>query len=211
MSNEFDDGTFQRLLDSMPDIADAVNKFSSEENQHTALRALIDSLVGNTVSAAPVSSAAQALAPTGDDPAAPSSPTPDDAASAVPAPKAKRSPRKLAKGRVEPIRDLDFWPDGKQSLHEFTAQKQPTTIDQRNIVAVYYLEQILQIPGISTAHVLAVYSECDWREPSYPDNALQVTASRERWIDTKDMQNIVTTPSGRNKIREMPIAKKTKK
>ena len=70
---------------------------------------------------------------------------------------------------------------------------------------------MLQVQGITTAHVLAVYSECDWREPSYPDNSLQVTASRERWIDTKDMQSIVTTPSGRNKIREMPIIKKTKK
>ena len=215
MSDELDNDKFQRLLTSMPDIAEAVNKFSSEENQHTALRALIESLVAGTV--------ASVLAP-----ASPNRPFPEDdpaiptslaalAVGATAAPsastpvRAKRSTRKPTKSRTEPIRDLDFWPNDKLSLREFVEEKQPSTIAEKNIVAVHYLEQVLQVQGITTAHVLAVYSECDWKEPTYPDNALQVTASRERWVDTKDMQNIVTTPSGRNKIREMPVLKKSKK
>lgn len=108
--------------------------------------------------------------------------------------------------RRDPIRNIDFRPDGQLSFRDFVAEKQPTTIDQKNVVAVYWLEYVAEIPDISVGHVLAAYKECSWREPANPDNALQVTASRFHWLDTHNMASIVVTPSGRNVVQyDMPI------
>ncbi|MBF6317175.1 hypothetical protein [Nocardia cyriacigeorgica] len=109
--------------------------------------------------------------------------------------------------RREPIRNIDFRPDGQLSFRDFVAEKQPTTIDQKNVVAVYWLEYVAEISDISVGHVLAAYKECSWREPANPDNALHVTASRFHWLDTHNMASIVVTPSGRNVVQyDMPIA-----
>ncbi|MGK8465508.1 hypothetical protein [Nocardia cyriacigeorgica] len=108
--------------------------------------------------------------------------------------------------RRDPVRNIDFRPDGQLSFRDFVAEKQPTTIDQKNVVAVHWLEYVAEIPDISVGHVLAAYKECSWREPANPDNALQVTASRFHWLDTHNMASIVVTPSGRNGVQyDMPI------
>lgn len=106
------------------------------------------------------------------------------------------------------MRDIDFRPEGKQSFKALVSEKEPKTIDQKNTIAVYWLEQIAGIEEIGVGQVLAAYKECDWREPSDPANALQATASREHWLDTKSMKAIVTTPSGRNQVKhDMPLKK----
>jgi hypothetical protein len=100
---------------------------------------------------------------------------------------------------------------GKQSLPDLANASKPRTIDQKNLVAVYWYEQVAGLPDINVGKVLAAYKQMDWNEPSHPDTALQATASREGWIDTRNMKAIVTTPSGRNMIKSMPVAKKATK
>lgn len=213
--------TFDRLLDAMPRIAEAVNAFSSEKNQRAALNALVraigitDADVAASPESLPNSNPAPAVE-TGEEEAEVSTdltiesslpPAEVQKTNGVSTSKRRRSPGR----KWEPVRDINFRPADKQSFKDLVAEKQPATIDQKNIVAVWWLEQVAEINEIGVGHVMAAYKESDWREPSAPDNALQVTASRENWLDTKNMKAIVTTPSGRNVVQyDMPL-KKAKK
>lgn len=218
-TNPDDRDTFDRLLEEMPRIAEAVNTFSSEKNQRAALDALVRAIGITDAGAAepparpPISihmpadetsdndvAEVSADVVTETSPAAGETPKFNGASAS----KRRRSPAR----KWEPVRDINFRPADKQSFKDLVAEKQPATIDQKNIVAVWWLEQIAEIKEIGVGHVLAAYKDCDWREPSYPDNALQVTASREHWLDTKNMKAITTTPSGRNVVQfDMPLKK----
>jgi hypothetical protein len=124
----------------------------------------------------------------------------------------KTTARRRRPGRKwEPVRNIDFYPEGKQSLPDFAAEKQPTNADQRNLLAVWWLEQVAEMKNIGVGQVLAAYKACGWREPAHPANALQVTASRQSWIDTKDMTAIETTPQGRNLVQHQLPNKRTEK
>lgn len=218
-TNPDDRDSFDRLLDAMPRIAEAVNTFSSEKNQRAALDALVRAIgLTDAGAAAPLASPIHMPADEmGDDDAADvsadlvteTSPAPaaTPKSNGTSASKRRRSPAR----KWEPVRDINFRPADKQSFKDLVAEKLPATIDQKNIIAVWWLEQIAEIKEIGVGHVLAAYKECDWREPSYPDNALQVTASREHWLDTKNMKAILTTPSGRNVVQfDMPLKKDKK-
>ncbi len=218
-----DQDTFDRLLDAMPRIAEAVNTFSSEKNQRAALDALMRA-VGITDVAVPVPSTtppSSISVPNAEsvdlgENVAEASYRGSDSAPASPEPAKTVSngtgeKRRLPTRKWEPVRDINFRPADKLSFKDLVAEKNPTTMYQKNIVAVWWLEQVAEIEEIGVGHVVAAYKECDWREPSYPDNALQVTASRENWLDTKNMKAITTTPSGRNVVQfDMPLKKEKK-
>jgi hypothetical protein len=220
--------TFDRLLDAMPRIADAVNAFDSEKNQRAALDALVraigipvlESVAGTYASGLtggiptpgfatttiPISGSGPVDAHTGDESVA-------TAADAEPVPAKVAALRRRRPGRKwEPVRNIDFHPEGKTSLPDLAEQKQPSNADQRNLVAIFWLEQVAEIENIGVGQVLAAHKACGWPEPARADNALQVTASRHSWIDTKDMTAIETTPLGRNLVQHrMPLKKATEK
>ena len=54
--------------------------------------------------------------------------------------------------------------------------------------------------SVEVGHVLAAYSECDWKAPAIPDNSLMVTASAKDWLDTRNMKAIRTTHKGQNHV-----------
>lgn len=114
--------------------------------------------------------------------------------------------------RREPVRNIDFRPDGQTWFRDFVEEKQPSNLHQRNVLAVYWLQYYAGIMDIGVGHVLAAYKECSWREPTNPENALQSTASRCHWLDTHDMASIAVTPSGRNAVQyDMPTGKSRKR
>jgi len=199
---------FERLLEAMPRIADAVKALPSElrEAAYSDLVAAFKGMPEPVVVTADVSSISDEG--TGDDEG--DGPN-GDQPSTQKKPARKIATRKtLARKTWTPDRHINFWPDDKQSFEEFIAQKQPSTIDQKNLASVFWLEQVAELEEISVSQVLAAYKSKDWHEPSYPDNALQVTASREHWLDTRNMKKITTTPSGRNMIKQMPVSKAKK-
>ena len=200
--------TFDRLLAAMPRIADAVNAFTSEKNQRAALYALV-SAMGVAPRGPSVAGAAAVSITTPDLVERPVEGDVAGVADEVASPVAVAGRKRRSSTRKwEPVRDIDFRPEGKVSLRDLVAEKQPASIDQKNIIAVWWLEQIAGLAEIGVGHVMAAYKECSWREPAHPDNALQVTASRAHWLDTKNMKAIVTTPSGRNVVQfDMPLKK----
>lgn len=216
---------FDRLLEAMPRIAEAVNLFTDARVQRSAVNALIAALrvpeatrtqeaatmVETSAPDAPTTEALHVVDSTGaewekDEVAAAPSPTRANREPAAKTTKKKRGGRKW-----ETVRDMDWRPEGKQSFKDLVAGKVPTNADQRNILAVYWLHEVAEVPEIGVGHVEAAFLEADWRMPAQLDNALQITASTKRWLDTSNMKDIAMTPTGRNVVRyDMPIAKEKK-
>jgi hypothetical protein len=192
---------FEELLSAMPRIAEAVNVFKSEDNQRTALSALLrtlghsDQRPSHTEPAEPSLSVVRSLdLGQPDEPGAEAAPSTAGTGSAG----ARRRNRKKSSLRAL---DIDLHPEGKISVRDFAAQKSPSGHFEMNVAAVYYLQEILGLSAIETGHVLAVFNECGWRVPSDPVNSLNKTASAKKWLDTSDTKAIRLTFSGRNHVQ----------
>ncbi|WP_157539182.1 hypothetical protein [Micromonospora sp. NBRC 110037] len=211
------EGDFQRLLEVMPKIAEAV-KDLPDGLKERAYEDLISSFNGvPSPRPAPMEAlpASQQTNEAGSVTEAEEETDVEPAATGGRSRKAKKAtaPRK-ATGRRSwtPVRDIDFRPSGKQAFRDLVAEKNPTTIHQKNLLAVYWLEQVYELSEIGVGHVLAAYKECTWREPGHPNTALRNTAFLNSWIDTSSMKAIKTTPRGRNTVEhDMPITTKAKK
>jgi hypothetical protein len=94
-------------------------------------------------------------------------------------------------------KEVNFWPADKQSLREFADQKKPRSIEQKNVVIVYYLTEILGMSAVNVGQVLAGFVACQWKPSNAPDVSLRVTASKYAWLDTSDSKAIKLTHAGR--------------
>ena len=207
------ESAFEELLSVMPVIAEAVNKFDSEDNRRTALATLLrahgqpeqpSALTGlHEPGLSVVPPLSGDIAEEHD--AEESSPP----AASSPSASGRRRPSKK-RSSVRPL-DVQFRPEGKPSLADFAAEKNPVSIAERSAVVVYYLEESLKFEAIEAGHILAGFRECNWPDPSPSiDQALRVVASKKHYILTSDMKNITLTSAGRNLVN-LDLPKKTKK
>jgi hypothetical protein len=132
---------FDRLLAAMPSIAKVVNEFQSEDVQRNAFAALVQAMGVTSLDAKHHRD--QRVRDNVHE-RQPESPVPDtkptEAASEA---KNGKRPRKSAVRRgLAPAKDLDLRPSGKQAFRDFVAEKDPSTINERNLAAVYYLENV---------------------------------------------------------------------
>jgi hypothetical protein len=207
---------FDRLLNAMPRVADSVNAFTSTEVQQLAFMALMkaagigdNSALQNLINGSAATSPefaeiieAQVSPAIGALPAAPAEPK------ATPRTRGKKS-TKAAKVSISAAKDINFRPEGKPSLREVVEEKSPSTQDDKNLVAVHYLQMILELKDIGLPQVLAAYREASWRPPANPDNSLQVTASKRGTLDTKNMKDIRVTLTGETAFdHDLPRQKK---
>lgn len=209
------EGTYERLLKAMPEIASAVNQFKSEGTQGQAFHALLTALTMPNQAPAPAVIQGQppltlvAAVPVrdedcGDNAAVVSRPSAEVPQQA----KGARSRRAGAKKPVARTKGINFYPDGKPSLRDLAAEKKPKNNYEKNLIAVYYLEHVLEMSEVSLGDVLAAYADADWTPPSIPDNALAKTASTRDWLDTSNLTAIHITHKGLRAVEhEMPSAK----
>jgi hypothetical protein len=198
--------TFDRLLKVMPDIAKAVNQFESSAVQEQAFEALVRALglVEPTVAVPAAPAFDYVETATGD--ANGDAGEVDETETTTTTTRRRR--RRSTPAAISAERDINFMPKDKQSFRDFAAEKKPENNHERNVVAVYYLEQVLNLPSITAGHVLAAYKECNWREPNDLANSLSVTATRKHWLDTSDRSAIRTTAPGRNQVEHYMPSKK---
>ncbi|MEV7501312.1 hypothetical protein [Streptomyces sp. NPDC093018] len=208
---------FDKLLDSMPRIAESINAFASEEVQRQAFEALVGALnisptgIGGVNHESPAGNGNGSIVGNIPGEVLAENIQGDEGGESVPEPTATEKRRRKAKPKRDwtAVKDIGFHPEGKVSFKEFIEEKQPASIDQKGLLAVYYFEQVLELDEIGVGHVMAAYKEAVWRNPSNPENALQVTSSKNRWLDTSNMRIIKTTQRGRDFVEhDMPVKKK---
>lgn len=189
---------------AMPGMIEIVNKFDSPKCQHMALQSLLSAFGLPSVAPTQGKTSDKTLA------AVPSLDLETTLASsgATPSVKKKATAKKAPK-RVPVKVDVNFRPDGKESLRDFVAAKAPSSFYEKNTVIVVYFEDVLDFHEISPDHIVLGYDECGgWKAPADPSNSLAKTAHDKRWIDSSDFNAISTTHVGRNMVKyDMSAAK----
>jgi hypothetical protein len=190
------DDKLDALLGRIEQIAKAVNSFNSEAVQKQAFDALLSAFHGNA--------STRNLKPVNDE-VKDGQGTSEAAPAAAPGRTTKRSSTKPKREAATPrasgglVRDLNLRPTGKQSFDEFNAEKKPRDNQEKFLLAIYYLEQVAEVQPVTAAHVATVFRMTSgWREPGNLGSGLRMTAHRKNTIDTSDLDNLKTTPHGRN-------------
>lgn len=193
----------EELLARMPEIAKAVNEFTSEAVQLAAFEALVGSHDGPARKSRSTSN--EPDTPPGGKPTAkrPRKRTPAKPSNGKPV-------KRKAAGSPTLDKNLNLRPGGKVSLKDFVVEKAPTDNMQRSIVAVYYLSHVLQLDAVTADAVFTCYREMSWKLPGDFRNHLQTIASRKGWLDTSDTDAITMTASGINFVEhDLPKSAKT--
>lgn len=203
------------LLARMSQMAEAVNAFKSEEVQQAALAALIAAFESGGSAKKSHRDAAD-LKPrstVADESAFAGSGEGEDQAPDT-ASRRKRRPRTSngAKSSIQPVRDLNLRPVDKESFDAFVEKKQPRDNQERFAVALYYLEEVAQVAPVTVAHIAAVFKQTSgWREPGNLVSGLKMTGHRKNTINTSDLNDLRTTPHGRNFVEHDLPHKSAKK
>jgi hypothetical protein len=105
------------------------------------------------------------------------------------------------------VKSLNLRPDGKQSLREFFSGKSPKTQLEQVAVAVYYLERVLELTGITAEHVYTCFNDVNAGQPPVPikvpndlPQIIRNCAARKGWVDVTDSNNIKVTQRGVNTV-----------
>lgn len=121
-------------------------------------------------------------------------------------PKNSKASRKV-KSIISMDKTLNLSPSGKLSASQFAAEKAPSNVMHKAVVAVYYLRETIGLQKITVSAVYTFFKSLSWPLPADLRNALQKAGS-EGWLDTFDGEDIKLTSMGENLIEHELPAKK---
>jgi hypothetical protein len=119
---------------------------------------------------------------------------------------------KLSRGSGQPkvVKDLDLRPKGKTSFADFVKEKGPASNNDKTVVALYYLANELKISRVTRDHVFTAYREMGWKIPNDFANSLQQTATKKRFLDTSNADDLRLLTPGLNRVEhDLPKQKKS--
>lgn len=106
------------------------------------------------------------------------------------------------------VKDLELRPEGKTSWRDFYNQKKPDTQQQAITVAVYYLQQVLELDKITPEYVFTCFKDVSLKTPKNMPQSIRDTAKKKGWVDTSERGNIKITNHGENLVEhDLPTAK----
>jgi hypothetical protein len=198
-SNHLDD-----LLGRMPEIAKAVSAFP-EGVQKSAFDALMAAATGT---------AASARAPAPAEAAGDTAPRKRGAATRrrkreAEADTGHGKPRRAGSSQPKVVKELDLRPKGKKTLADFVKEKNPTSQHDKHAVTVYYLSNVAGISPVGRDHVFTAWREMGWKLPPDFLASLRLTASKKRYLDTSNTDDLRLLNPGVNRVEhDLPVAKK---
>jgi hypothetical protein len=197
------DADFDGLLKRMPEIAQVVNAFQSEAVQREAFLSLVEALSGrpHITHRHPPEPEHRKEAPV-EEPVR----TRNTDAQGSEAKRNGRRRRESIRPAPKLIRDLDLSPSGKKSFQHFIEEKRPKSNEDKYAVIVYYLQHELELNPVKLDHIFSVFRLTPgWKEPANILSGITTAASRKSTIDTGDLDDLKTTPQGRNFVEhELP-------
>jgi hypothetical protein len=101
--------------------------------------------------------------------------------------------------------DVDFYPQGQQTLKEFFAQKGAKSDGQACLAFCYYLQEVLKLPKFGAGHVLAGFNHVEKSIPADLPGTLRNMREGKKgsksWLAFTDLENIRVTTNGLNQVR----------
>ena len=198
-----DNDLLNDLLEAMPRIAEAVNRFDSPEVQSAAFDALMRATLGDEPR--------QARVPKGTHQTESGArPAPSESPQASPSASKRASTKKPGrKGRVASIpldKSLNFKPSGKISLYDFIEKKNPKTLQEKTVVFVYWLKEVAECDKVGVGQIYTCYREMGWEAPSNPANQLSKIAKERKWLDSSDTSNVELNHAGTQFVEhQLPV------
>jgi len=108
------------------------------------------------------------------------------------------------------IQELDLSAsDGQPSLVEFMDAKFPITNEERNLVFLHYLQNMLNLKSITVDHVYTCYRAAKIRAPLDIEGSLQSAINQRHWIKVTKTGKLSVTPAGKRYV-EKNLPKKIK-
>jgi hypothetical protein len=191
---------FDELLKRMPEIAEAVNKFTSEEIQIGAFKALVSTFIGED----PTSNADEDLDNFNQNEPLPPEEENPTAARATKGRKVAPKRTTARKQSFSLIKDLDLINGASPSFPDFAAQKNPRSNPEKCLVAVYWLTRTAEISPVTADHVYTTFKFSSWEVPTDLINTLQ-QAGTKGWLDSKKRDDLKVVVAGENQIEhKMP-------
>lgn len=113
------------------------------------------------------------------------------------------SKKKVSKPTKTPKRltNLNFEPTGKEHLKDFIIRYKPKNDFERNLLFVYYLQNVLEITEITFDHIYSCYDILGLRISENLPQTIRNTASKTGWVETKNSILSITI-KGSNQIKE---------
>lgn len=199
------------LLDRMPQIAEVVEKFSSESVQSEVFRALMRAFGVASGTSSEADPGPDALVV---DPLPPAGATTGAKPVKTPAGAAQRSPTKKASGgkakqTFTMDKTLDLVNGGTPSFKEFSESKRPRSVVEKCLVSVYWLSRLTKTPApVTVDQVYTSFKVAGWAVPADLVNTLQ-QAGTKGWLDTRKRDDLKVVVQGENHVEhEMPATPK---
>ena len=99
--------------------------------------------------------------------------------------------------------------DGRPSLVEYMDAKFPITNEERNLVFLYYLENMVSLKTVTIDHIYTCYRAAKIRAPLDLDGSLQSTIKQRHWIKMAKSGKLSVTSAGKTYV-ENQLPKKVK-
>jgi len=100
------------------------------------------------------------------------------------------------------LKDLDLTGSGGiESLRDFYSKYEASSNFERNLVFVYYLQNIKELVEININHVFTCYRNIpDLKAPGNLKQSIFDSAFKKGWLDTSNMESITVPISGINHL-----------
>lgn len=110
-------------------------------------------------------------------------------------------PRQPKKETLSIVKELNLAGQGdKPSLKDFFSKYNVVSNLERNLIFVYYLQNVAQEKPITSNHIFTCYRNTNVKIPGAFIQILRDTASKKGWIDTSSLDDIGLTTQGINHV-----------
>ncbi|MBF4512287.1 hypothetical protein ITJ66_07265 [Plantibacter sp. VKM Ac-2885] len=119
----------------------------------------------------------------------------------------KSTPKKSKPASVNPDKQLELSPHGKQSFADFVAEKKPQTHMEKYTAAVFWILEIAEQPKATIAQIVTCYHSQKWNLPTDVRNTAS-QAGKKELDNSEGLDDIRLSNLGRNLITGLPQAEK---
>lgn len=208
--------------DPSPDKAKVRIFFAEVEGNNDSIKEALKTMVQAMNRAAPVparvvmnSTAANLAAPaaeTGEEPAEVFDEAKTDAVADAPAPAPARKrgtgPKRDYNVGIELVPDMDFRPDGKQTLREFFAEKAPKGDMDQTVVVVYYMQHHMGMSAIGFGHIRTAFKDVNKPLPADLRSTVRNMKKQKAWLNWSTPDAMQVTTVGENYVEHDMVARK---
>jgi hypothetical protein len=99
---------------------------------------------------------------------------------------------------IKLVPDLDFVPDGKQTLKKFFAEKGPKSDMEQALVLVHYMQHTLALPAVGPSHILTAFKDVGKPVPVDLRGTIRNMKNQKAWLNFTDLEAIRVTTQGDN-------------